>query len=112
MLWNIVRVLVVSLVVVTVGEISKRYPRAGALLLSLPLVSILAFLVAWFQHRDLPSISKLSRETLVLVPLSLPFFVPMAFAPRIGIGFWTALSTGIVLTSLTLGAWLVVNPHR
>jgi hypothetical protein len=40
--WNIVRVTVVALTVVAVAELSKRYPRWGALLLSLPIVSILA----------------------------------------------------------------------
>jgi hypothetical protein len=69
MIWNIARVGIVAVIVVAVAELSKRYPRYGALLLSLPIVSILAFLLSWFQHRDLPAISKLARETLVLVPL-------------------------------------------
>jgi hypothetical protein len=108
--WNVVRVAIVSLIVVVVAEISRRYPRYGALLLSLPIVSILAFLLSWRQHHDLPAISKLARETLVLVPLGLPFFVPLAFAPQWGLGFWTAFLAGIALASLTIGLWLVFAP--
>jgi hypothetical protein len=78
LLWSAVRVLLVATIVVAVGDISRRYPRAGALLLSLPIVSIVAFLVSWFQHHDLKSVSQLARETLILVPLGLPFFVPLA----------------------------------
>src|SRR4029453_12465206 len=37
------------------------YSRAGALLLSLPMVSLLAILGGWFQHHDLKSISQLAR---------------------------------------------------
>jgi hypothetical protein len=108
--WNIVRVLLVATIVVVVAELSKRNPRAGALLLSLPIVSILAILVGWFQHHDLPAISRLARETLVLVPLGLPFFIPLAFAQRLGLGFWSALVAGLVLASVTIVSWLLFAP--
>ena len=109
---SIVRVMIAASVVVAVAELSRRYPRAGALLLSLPMISILAFLFAWFQHRDLPAVSKLARETLVLVPLGLPFFLPLAFAQRLGITFWMAFVSGLVLASLTIGTWLLLAPSE
>jgi hypothetical protein len=61
----------VSTTIVAVAELSKRYPRYRALLLSLPIVSILAFILSWFQHQDLPVISRLANEALVVVPLGL-----------------------------------------
>ena len=108
--WNVARVAIVAVIVVAVGEVSKRRPRAGAILLSLPLVSILAFLASWLQHRDLPAISKLASETLVLVPLGLPFFIPFALASRLGLGFWSCFTSGTVLAAMTVGAWLAWNP--
>ena len=111
-LWNITRVLLVSMIVVAVAELSKRYPRYGALLLSLPIVSLLAFLFGWFQHRDLPAISKLARDTLVLVPLGLPFFVPFVFAQRWGLGFWTCFAVGTFLTTASLLTWLAFWPEE
>ena len=110
--WNIVRVLLVSAIVVAVAELSKRHPRVGALLLSLPIVSILAILLGWFQHHDLPAISRLARETLVLVPLGLPFFIPLAFAQRLGLDFWSSFIAGLLLASLTIGAWLALGPAK
>ena len=109
--WNSVRVALVAITIVVVAELSKRYPRFGALLLSLPIVSLLAFLVSWFQHRDLAAISRLSRETLILVPLGLPFFIPLAFAERLHLDFWSAFAAGIVLASLTIGTWLMFAPQ-
>lgn len=111
MIWNGIRVVLVAITVVAVAELSKRYPRYGALLLSLPLVSILAFLLSWFQFRDLSTISRLSRETLVLVPLGLPFFVPFVFADRLGLTFWTALLAGVLLSSLTISCWMILGPR-
>lgn len=84
---TLMRGVIAGVVVIAVAEVSKRHPRIGALLLTLPLVSILAFIPSWHENRDIAAISRLARETLVLVPLGLPFFVPFALAPRLGLGF-------------------------
>ena len=78
---------------------------------TLPLVSILAFITAWSQDHDTARVERLARETLVLVPLGLPFFVPLAFAGRLGLGFWSAFVAGILLASVTIGLWLWLGPR-
>ncbi len=108
-LWNILRVALVAVIVVAVAEISKRSPRLGAVLLSLPLISLLAFTFGWMQHRDLPALSKMARETLILVPLGLPFFIPLAMADHFGWGFWPAFMAGVVLTSAAIVGWLLLG---
>ena len=111
-IWNIVRVSVAAGTIVAVAELSKRYPRYGAVLLSLPLITVLAFLFSWLQHRDLSAISKMARETPVLVILGLPFFLPFAFAQQLGLGFWLCLGLGIALAAAAIGAWLMMtSPH-
>jgi hypothetical protein len=111
-LWNIVRIGIAAVIIVAVAELSKRFPRYGALLLSLPIVSILAFVLGWFQYHDLPAISKLAKETIILVLLGLPFFLPFAFSNQLGLGFWASMGLGIILASLTIGAWLVLGPSH
>jgi hypothetical protein len=108
--WNIAKVLLAATIIVIVGEISRRSPRAGALLLSLPLVSLLALLFAWQQHHDLKSLSQLARDTLILVPLGLPFFVPLAFAQRLGMGVWSAFASGVLLACSSIGLWFTFAP--
>src|SRR5688572_17433141 len=98
--WNIARVAITAIIVVAVAELSKRSPRLGALLLSLPVVSILAFTFGWIQYRDMASVSRLARETLILVPLGLFFFVPFALAERLGLSFWFCLVAGSLLAFL------------
>jgi hypothetical protein len=106
----IVRGCVAGVVVVAVTALSDRSPRLGAFLLTLPLVSIIAFLSAWYGRGDLLGVSRLARETLVLVPLGLPFFVPLAFAQRLGLGFWAAFLGGLALATITVGLWLWLGP--
>ena len=107
--WNIVRVLLMAAIIVTVSQVSARFPRAGALILSLPIVSILAILLSWQQHHQLHPLSTLARETLILVPLGLPLFVPLAFANRLGLGFWTAMGLGLLLAGITIGSYLALS---
>lgn len=111
MWWTIGKAVIAAVILVAVSEIAKRYPRLGALLLTLPVASILAFIFTWTRHEDMTTVSRLARETLVLVPLGLPFFVPLAFAERWGIGFWTAFVTGIVLASVSIGVWFRLGPE-
>ncbi len=99
----VLRGVVAGLVVVGVTELAGRYPKMGALLLTLPIVSVVAFVATWTKDRDLHTIARLSRETLILVPLGLPFFVPLVFAERLG--FWPAMACGLALASLLIGLW-------
>ena len=39
--------IIAGAIVVAVTEIGPKYPRIGGLLLTLPLISILAFVMAW-----------------------------------------------------------------
>ncbi|MHC2070874.1 hypothetical protein ACYFX5_25665 [Bremerella sp. T1] len=106
----IFRAIIAGLVVAAVSQIADRFPRLGALLLTLPIVSIVAFVSVWWKEQELTTISKLARETLILVPLGLPFFVPLAFSERLGLGFWGAFALGVALASGTIGFWFAWGP--
>jgi hypothetical protein len=106
----IIRGLVAGLIVIGVSQIAARFPRLGALLLTLPIVSIIAFVATWTKDHDLAAMTKLSRETLVLVPLGLPFFVPLAFAAQLGLGFWSSVACGTGLASAVIAMWFILGP--
>ncbi|HQX49587.1 MAG TPA: hypothetical protein PLY87_30380 [Planctomycetaceae bacterium] len=106
----ILRIVIPAIIIAAVSELSRRSPRMGALLLTLPLVSILAFLAAWAKDHDLKNLSQMARETLILVPLGLPFFLPLAFADRFGLNFWSAMGLGLILASITIGLWIAYGP--
>jgi len=62
--------------IAVVSVIANRSPRLGAVLLTLPLTSILAFGMTWFASHDLKVVSQLSRETLILVHWVCPSLCP------------------------------------
>lgn len=106
----LVRTIVAAIIIGIVSEISHRSPRVGAVLLTLPVTSIIAILMIWFRDHNLQNLSQFSRETLILVPLGLSFFVPLAFADKLGLGFWSALMSGVVIDVIVIGAWLRFGP--
>lgn len=69
MFWLIIKALISAIVIVAVAEISGRYPKYGALLLSLPFVSMLAFILTWSKQGEMVTICQMARHTLILVPL-------------------------------------------
>lgn len=107
----LMRVIIPAIIIFAVSEVSRRSPRLGAFLLTLPLVSILGFGSSWFRDHNLASVSLMARETLILVPLGLPFFLPLAFAERLGLGFWAATGLGLILATASIGLWLWLAPR-
>jgi hypothetical protein len=103
------RAVIAAIVVASVSELADRFPRLGALLLTLPVVSIVAFIAVWRKEQEINTVSRLAREALV--PLGLPFFVPLAFSQRLGLGFWSAFAAGVVLSSMTIGLWFWLGPQ-
>lgn len=106
---TLIKGLIAGAIIVGVTEIGPKYPRIGGLLLTLPLISILAFVMAWTKQNDLPAISSLAKETLILVPLGLPFFIPLAFAVRLNLGFWSAMGSGLLLATITIGVYFWIS---
>ncbi|MEO8494255.1 MAG: hypothetical protein ABI614_04240 [Planctomycetota bacterium] len=110
MMWTILKVFISAAVIVAVAEVAGRFPRLGALLLTLPIVSIMAFIMTWTKEGEMTTITQLARETLVLVPLGLPFFIPFALSNRTGLSFWPSFVVGVLLASITIGLWFRFGP--
>lgn len=109
MTFLLVRAMIAAAVIVAATEFGRRSPRLGGFILSLPLVSMLAMVMSWFRDHDIASISRFARETLVFVVCGLPFFVPLAFAQQLGLGFWGAMATGTVLAGAATALGLFVT---
>ncbi len=106
MLGFLLKAFLSGLIIASVAQFAPKSPRLGALILSLPLVSILSILFIWCQKKNLSIISKLSYETLILVPMGLAFFVPLALSERLSLGFWLSFMSGLILASLVIAIWL------
>ena len=96
----VAKVLVSSLIIVAAGELSRRSTTLGALLLALPLVSIIAFTWIWLENRDAQRLATMSFETLWFVLPTLPMFALLGWMLRQGFGYFPSLAAGCALTAV------------
>ncbi|MFM2302096.1 MAG: hypothetical protein RLZZ84_1832 [Pseudomonadota bacterium] len=87
-----------GVIIALVSEISKRYPGFGALIASLPLVSVLGMLWLWRDRPDAANMATHVEATFWFVLPSLPMFLLIPALLRHGISFWIALLAGCALT--------------
>lgn len=97
MLYLIVKSIASALIIVAVSEVAKRNPTSGALIASLPLISILGMIWLWRDTHDPARMSEHIRATFWFVLPSLPMFLLMPVLLRQGVGFWPALVAGCMV---------------
>lgn len=104
MLYLTVKALLSGVIIAIVSEVAKRSPGLGALIASLPLVSILAMIWLWRDTSDLARIADHAEATFWLVLPTLPMFLVLPWLLRSGTSFWLALGVSCVLT---IGLYLI-----
>ena len=85
-------------IIMIVSEVAKRSPAFGALIVSLPLVSILGILWIWRDTHDAERIAAHASATFWYVLPSMPMFLVFPFLLRQGVDFWLALLASCALT--------------
>jgi hypothetical protein len=92
-MWQyVIKVLITSVVVVAVSELGKRSSLWGAVLASLPLTSLLAFIWLYTSTGNTKDVAALSQGICWMVLASLPLFVLLPILLRHQVAFWPALA--------------------
>jgi F0F1-type ATP synthase assembly protein I len=92
-----------GLLIASASETARRSPALGALIVSLPLVSILGMVWLWRDTHDGARVADLATGTFWYVLPSLPMFLLIPALLRRGVGFWPALGAGCLLTLILYG---------
>src|SRR5882672_11011092 len=103
MVYLLVKALLSGVIVMAVSEIARRNPTFGALVASLPLVSLLAIIWLWRDTNDVSRIADHAEATFWYVIPSLPMFLILPWMLRSGITFWVALAASFLMTILFYG---------
>lgn len=103
MIYLITKALVSAIIIVIVSETARRNPGTGALIASLPLISVLGMIWLWRDTQDIERMAAHSSATFWYVLPSLPMFLLIPALLKRGIGFWPSLVAGCVLTVLLYG---------
>lgn len=110
MLYLAIKALISGVIIAAVSEIAKRSPGFGALVASLPLVSVLGMIWLWRDTHDPVGMAAHSRATFWFVLPSLPMFLVIPILLNHGVPFWGALAVVCLLTiALYLAMTLIAS---
>ena len=98
MLYLFLKAALSGVIVAAASEVARRWPGWGALIVSLPLVSVLAMIWLWRDTQDPVRLAAHAEATFWFVLPTLPMFLLIPLMLRQGFSFWSALAAGCALT--------------
>ena len=104
MTWLITKYAITAFVIVLVSEIAKRSDKLGALIASLPFVTILAMVWLYVEKQGSQKIGDHAFYTFWYVIPTLPMFLVMPWLMTKGMNFWVSLG---ICALLTFGCFVV-----
>lgn len=108
--WIVTKYLITAAIVVAVSEVAKRSDRLGALLASLPLVTLLALTWLHLEKQPAEKITNHAWYTFWYVVPTLPMFLAFPWLYH-RVGFWQALGLSALITIVSFALFaLAVRP--
>ena len=98
-------------IIVAASEIAKKSTLYGAIVISIPLVSIISIIWLYNGTKDVEQVADYAEGIMWLVIPSLLFFMILPYLLRRDWSFEAAISVGIIATVIAyiLGAYLAVS---
>ncbi len=107
MAYYLTKIAITTLLVVLISEIAKRSSLIGAILASVPLVSVLAMIWLYIDTKDIDKISSLSYSIVWLVLPSLALFIALPLLLKQGLHFYLSMPLAIGITVCCY--WLMIT---
>jgi hypothetical protein len=111
MVYYLTKFFVSAALIVLISELSKRSSLFGALLASIPLVSVLAMIWLYADTKDAAQVASLSRSIFWLVLPSLTLFLLLPALLQRGFSFYLSLTASIAATIVAYYALVAIAPH-
>lgn len=97
-MYYVVKIAITTILIVLISEIARRSTLAGAILASVPLVSVLAMLWLYIDTQDTQKVSLLASSVFWLVLPSLALFVSLPVLLKQGINFYVSMGVSVAIT--------------
>ena len=105
-MYYIVKIIITTALIVVISEIAKRSSFFGALLASIPLVSVLAIIWLYVDTKDISKVITLSNNIFLLVIPSLALFISLPLLLKQELNFYLSITLSIGITICCY--WLMI----
>jgi Mg/Co/Ni transporter MgtE len=106
-MYLLLKTIITALLIVAIAEAGKRFTTLGAILASLPITSLLAFIWLYKDTKDINKISILSHEILMMIIPSLVFFIVLPILLK-STKFYPALFISVFFTAIRYFLWMLL----
>ncbi len=105
-MYFVIKTLISATIIVIVSEIAKRYTWTAAIIVSLPLTSLLAFIWLYWDTKDVQKVIDLSYSTIIMTLPSFVFFIILPLLLKFKQNFIFSLLVSIICTSITYAIFM------
>lgn len=98
MTYYLVKIAITTALIVAISEIARRSTLIGAVLASIPLISVLAMFWLYVETKDATRVATLATSVFWLILPSLALFVTLPFLLKQGMNFYPSIAISIVAT--------------
>lgn len=104
----LIKIILSALIIAAASEAAKRFALVSAILVSLPLVSILTLIWVYNETGSARKIIELSHGIFWAVLPSLLFFVVLPLFLKTGFKFYVAMAFSATITALAYVAYVII----
>ena len=105
-MYLLLKTLISAIIIVTVSEIAKKYTWTAAIIVSLPLTSLLAFVWLYWDTKDTQKVIELSYSTIVMSLPSFVFFIILPILLKLKQNFILSLLISIISTAIAYAIFM------
>ena len=103
-----IKTILTAIIIVSVSEIAKKYTWAAAIIVSIPLTSLLAFMWLYYDTKNVQKIIDLSFSTIVMTIPSIIFFITLPVMLKYKQNFILSMFVSIFFTFLAYLAFIFI----
>jgi len=99
-MYLLIKTIISALIIVVVSEVAKRSSLLAAIIISIPLTSLLAFIWLYWDTKDTQKVIDLSYGTIVMTIPSFAFFFILPLMLKLKQSFFFSLFISIISTTI------------
>lgn len=99
MTYYLIKIILSAILIVAIAETAKRSSLLGAMLASIPLISVLAMFWLYLDTKDVAKVSAFASSVFWLVLPSLALFLALPLLLKLGLNFYLSIGISIAITA-------------
>ena len=96
-MFNVTKIIISAIIIFIASEIAKKDTLVGAIIVSLPMISLLSIIWIYVETRDIERIISFSYSVFSMIIPSLSFFLTLPYFLKKNISFSISLMLSIVI---------------